>query len=291
MSAGRVRLVLVGLVVLLFTAPDAPGASLDATEVEVGDQLVVRLAGWPAGPVLVELCGNEAARGTVDCAVLAAVQSYVGGDGEAVVPLPVAGPPVPCPCVVRVRDLAGATTVSLPIAVDGFTAAPADPPARPPGALAVTDLAVTDLAVTGQWSWAGLFGGPAPRTIHLTLSNHGDDEVADPPLELLVGRGDHPTMLAPAPDLATIGPGAEVSYRLPVTLPPVTFGRYTIRGEVAGEVFLAETTSYPWGWPAVLAVMAAAALVARLPTHHRTDPASMIDKNAAPGGRTSVGAG
>lgn len=49
-----------------------------------------------------------------------------------------------------------------------------------------------------------------------------------------------------------------------MTLPAPSFGMYTVRGEVAGAAFLAETTTYPWGLPVALAALIAATVLVRI---------------------------
>ena len=70
-------------------AAAAPQVTVDADSATVGERTLVRLAGWPAGNVLVEVCGNEAARGSADCAVASAAQTYVPDSGDSVVRLTV----------------------------------------------------------------------------------------------------------------------------------------------------------------------------------------------------------
>jgi hypothetical protein len=58
--------------------------------------------------------------------------------------------------------------------------------------------------------------------------------------------GDHPTAPGYAPDLESVPPGGHRTYQVPVSHPAPTLGTYTVRGEVAGAAFLAETTTYLW---------------------------------------------
>jgi hypothetical protein len=238
-----------------------PQVSLDRDAAGAGDRLTVHLAGWPAGNVLIELCGNEAGRGSADCAVGSSVQTHVPASGTTAAVMPVAAPPVPCPCVVRVRDLAGTTAVTASFTVTGDPGPAAGPGAGSPPAGEPPVL--TGVAVTGGWTWPALFGGPARRTVTFTVDNPGDRPLGDPPA-LLLGRGDHPTTLLDAPELEPVPPGERRTYRVPVTLPAPAFGSYTVRGEVAGAAFLAETTSYPWGLTAVLATLVVVTVLARL---------------------------
>jgi hypothetical protein len=274
-SGVTMRAPLLAFLLALLAAPTPgppPQVTVEPDTVTVGDRLTVQLAGWPAGNVLIELCGNRGAGGSTDCAVASSVQTHVPDSGAAAAVLPVAAPPVPCPCAVRVRDLPGAVTAAAPIAVAGAPTGAVDP--REPGSLpggggapqrgAGGESQVTDVSVSGGWSWPALFGGPARRTVTFTVDNPGGTPVTEPQLMLLLGRGDHPTAPVDAPDLESVPPGGHRTYQVPVTLPAPTFGTYTVRGEVAGAAFLAETTTYPWGLTIALAALVAATVLFRL---------------------------
>ncbi|QSB14278.1 hypothetical protein JQS43_22660 [Natronosporangium hydrolyticum] len=220
--------------------------TVDDSVVEVGGELTVRLTGWPAELAIVELCGNDAARGAADCAVGAGVQTFPQPDGAATVRLPVTAPPVPCPCSVRVRDVAGTRLATTEVEVTGFAAEPPEE-VEPPG-----ELAIVDLSVRPERGWSAWFGGPVDRTILVTVRHAGGGPVADPPLTLLVGRGGHADTIAPAPDLAGVAVGEERSYEVPVELPAPALGQYLISGDLAGATFAVETEHYPWGVPTLL---------------------------------------
>lgn len=239
-------------------AAAAPQVTVDADSATVGERTLVRLAGWPAGNVLVEVCGNEAARGSADCAVASAAQTYVPDSGDSVVRLTVTAPPVACPCVIRARATAGGPVATTPITLDGLPddadeAAPTHTPTEAP--------VITEVRIEERHSWAALFGGPAPRTVTVMVANPGEETAIDPHLTVLVGRGDHPTTQIDAPQLGPIEPGGQRTYELPVTIPAPAFGHYTVRGELDVAVFLAETTHYPWGLPALFGALALLALL------------------------------
>ncbi|MEV4626555.1 hypothetical protein AB0J90_09750 [Micromonospora sp. NPDC049523] len=224
-----------------------PSIVLDRAEVAVGDQLAVRLAGWPAGNVQVELCGNEAQRGSIDCAVGGAASAAVLPDGSGAVALTVPAPPGACPCVIRVRPVAGGETRTAPVAVKGVPVRTA-----PPAAPVPTELAASGVRIVGAGSpWAALFAGPAHRTVKVTLRNPGQAPVLSPRLALTSGRPGRTTVIVAAPPVGLLAPGQERTFDLPVTFGAPTWGRYTVRGELLGadqpEVFYAHTHSYPWG--------------------------------------------
>ncbi|MGW4464669.1 hypothetical protein [Micromonospora sp. NPDC004704] len=224
-----------------------PSIVLDRAEVGVGDQLAVRLSGWPAGNVQVELCGNQAQRGSIDCAVGGAASAAVLPDGSGAVALTVPAPPGACPCVIRVRPVSGGETRTAPVVVKGIPVRTA-----PPAAPAPTELAASGVRITGAGSpWAALFAGPAHRTVTVTLRNSGQVPVPSPRLSLTSGRPGRTTVIVAAPPVGLLAPGQERTFDLPVTFGAPTWGRYAVRGELLGadssEVFYAHTHSYPWG--------------------------------------------
>lgn len=224
-----------------------PTIALDPTDVAVGAQLAVRLAGWPPGNVLVEICGNQAQRGSIDCLVGGAASAAVQGDGSGRVTLTVSAPPIPCPCVVRVRPVGSGEIRTAPVTIKGVPSRTGPPAARTP-----TVLAASGVRMTGAGpGWAAFFGGPAHRTVTVTLSNTGQAPVLDPRLSLTSGRPGRTTVVVPAPRVDLLAPGQQRTFDLPVTFGAPTWGRYALRGELHGadqpEVFYAHTRSYPWG--------------------------------------------
>lgn len=309
--------------VLAAPAPAAPPPRLAVDQVvaAVGSRITVTLSGWPAGMSTISLCGNGGRRGSADCAVTDSTQSYVTDSGRTQVRLAVVVPPAPCPCVVRAGTLDGRTIGTLPIAIIGLAGRPAGSAAglggpaepggstTPPGGSAAEPtvstaepggspepdgfpgpaddpgarLTVVDVALVGGWSWPALFGGPARRTLVVTVRNDGAVAVDEPALSVTMGRGERPTGYVAAPPVGTIGPARQHTIRLPVTIPAPAAGRYTLRGELDGPLiqpvaFGATMTSYPWGLLLAGAVLVGGLIVrelrARRPgAHPRGEPA------------------
>ncbi|MFI0482864.1 hypothetical protein [Actinomadura sp. 9N215] len=280
---------------LLFAAP-GPSVEIDRAEARVGETVTVDLAAWPAGNVLIELCGNGGARGSADCAVAAAATTFVNPQGRGTAMITVVRPPIGCPCVVSARPVAGGRARTVPLKIDGvpvLTAAQRRTVSAGPG----RDLTVSGVRVSGGAPSAAWFAGPAERTVTFTVRNTGRAPVADPPLALAFGRGAEPTGVLDAPKIGTLAPGQERTYKVEVTLPGPAFGRYTVVGELTGvdrpARFTAHTSSYPWALPALLALAVPATVVRELtgkrrPARHRT-PAPTAAAPAAPAARTGVG--
>ncbi len=283
-SGARVKRLLVLMLAAFVLVPApmadaAPRIELDRSAVKTGQTLTVKLTGWAAGNVVVELCGNEARRGTADCAVGTSATTFVQDKKTATVMLNVAKPPIGCPCVVAVRPVAGGTPVTVPVKVAGMTTLSSPELGAVAGSRRVTVLRV---AVSGS-GFAEQFGGPARRTLRFTVRNDGATAVTDPPLALAAGRGSDPTEIVNAPPLGTLEPGAERSYEVPFTLGAPAFGRYSVRGEITGLdepiAFTGHTASYPWAVPVVGVLLVGVAFLRALrrPPAPPVPPALVVD--------------
>ncbi|TDB93943.1 hypothetical protein [Actinomadura sp. 7K534] len=251
---------------LVLGAP-GPTVEVDRTEVRVGETVTVDLAAWPAGNVLIELCGNGAERGSADCAVAAAATTHVGAEGRGTAMVTIVKPPIGCPCVISAQPVAGGRARTVPVKIAGvptLTAAQR----RTASAGPALDLTVSGVGVTGGGPSAAWLGGPAERTVAFTVRNTGKAPVTDPPLTLAAGRGAEPTGILDAPEIGTLAPGEERTFEVEVKLPGPAFGRYTVVGELTGidrpARFTAHTSSYPWALPLLLALAVPATVVREL---------------------------
>ncbi|GAB3685477.1 hypothetical protein GCM10027589_54440 [Actinocorallia lasiicapitis] len=247
-----------------FVLAQGPVIELDKTEVKAGQTVTVKLSGWPAGNVAVELCGNEGRRGSADCAVGSSATTFVNAEGRGTVLLNVAKPPVGCPCVVSVKPVGGGTARTVPIKVRGT--ATLNEIQQDDAAAASRSLTVTAVGVEGS-SFGAWFGGGASRTFVYTIRNDGAVAVTDPPVTLSYGRSPDPTGVLTAPALGTLAPGEERTYRVPVTFAAPAFGAYQVRGEITGierpAVFTGQTSSYPWAWPVLGVLLVGATSIRR----------------------------
>ncbi|TYB42294.1 hypothetical protein [Actinomadura chibensis] len=241
----------------LALAAPGPSVEVDRTDVAVGQTVTVDLAAWPSGNVLIEVCGNGAARGSADCAVAAAATTFVNAQGRGTAMVTVVQPPIGCPCVVSARPVAGGRARTVPLTIKGvptLTAAQRRTAAAGPS----RDLTVSGVRVDGGGPSAAWFGGPAERTVTFTVRNTGKAPVTDPPLTLAAGRGADPTGVLDAPAIGTLAPGQERTLSVKVKLQGPAFGRYAVVGELTGidspVRFTARTSAYPWALPALLAL-------------------------------------
>ncbi|TMQ99114.1 hypothetical protein ETD83_18640 [Actinomadura soli] len=275
---------------LLFGAP-GPSVEIDRAEARAGDTVTVDLAAWPAGNVLIELCGNGGERGSDDCAVAAAATTFVTREGRGTAMITVVRPPIGCPCVVSARPVTGGRARTVPLKIEGvptLTAAQR----RTVSAGPARDLTVSGVRVSGGGPSAAWFAGPAHRTVTFTVRNTGAAPATDPPLTLSAGRGAEPTGILDAPRIGTLAPGQQRTYEVDVTLPGPAFGRYTVVGELTGvdrpARFRAHTSSYPWALPALLALAVPATVVRELTSRHRPAGRPPAAAHAVPASRTAA---
>jgi hypothetical protein len=127
--------------------PDAQAAvSIDRVTWEIGERMMVLGDGWPTGSVSLQVCGNNAVNGSLDCHMTTSRTQRVGADGSFQQPITIAAPPAPCPCVLTVRSLASGTVNLTPIRIPGHPTLDGVP-AKDPG-VGTTTLSVS-LDVSG----------------------------------------------------------------------------------------------------------------------------------------------
>ena len=236
------------------TAAGKPTVTLSTSQAGTGGSVTVGGSGWrPRTLLMLLVCGQATpARG-----VVGGTNSCANADGRAVTtdadgrfsrPLPVAEPPVPCPCVVHVATATGARQQAD--AVFQVAGHPVEPlPAESgEGRLSV----LTDTRLEGSSGLLTWFGAPPTRTLVLTVGNPGTSTVKDPVFQVGTGHG----VFAPEWDerqwRGTIAPGGKARVELPVELGAGAHGDYTVSLKYGGKVLAQQ----PWGvgrpWGVVL---------------------------------------
>ncbi|MEV7432120.1 hypothetical protein [Streptomyces griseoviridis] len=250
---GRARIAALATVCALLLAPSAgtasaaggPSVKLSTAQAGVGGSVTVTGTGWRARTLLMVLvCGQ----GTPAAGVVGGTNSCANADGRAVTTdpagrfsrkLPVAEPPVPCPCVVHVATVTGdKAQADAAFQVAGHPVRPL--PAEPAGGrLAI----LTDLRLDGSSGLLTWFGAPPARTLVLTIGNLGTSAVKDPVFHVGTAHG----VFAPQWDeqqwRGTLAPGDKARVALPLELSAGAHGDYTVSLKYDGKV-LAEQ---PWG--------------------------------------------
>lgn len=234
---------------------DALTATVSTTSMRPGDTVQVRGSGWPHPTLIqVQVCGNQALSGSVDCD-LGASRTQATADGSFAVDLVVGSPPSPCPCVVYVTNAKDGRNVRIPIDVFGLrTNEPSRPTSRNAQGVKLLSASLDGWGPVTSW-----FGAGARRTLVVKVQNL-DSEPRRVTITAAVGKGATPSGVVRVPELEPVPPLGTRTYRVPVNLEPLSFGGYSVVGSVrdgAAEPFRAGTSTYPYGLVALLAVGAA----------------------------------
>ncbi|MET9656259.1 hypothetical protein [Streptomyces sp. NPDC006510] len=254
MSVALLVALLPALLTLFATGADAAGTraadakpvvTLSKQQAGKGGEITVKGSGWrPNALLMMLICG----RSTTDRGVIGGTNSCANAEGRAVTTdgrgafrkkMPVAEPPVPCPCVVHVATVTGEqATADAVFVVAGHPLAPL-PKETGGGRLAV--LATTRLeGDSGILTW---FGAPPSRQLVLTVGNLGSAPVKDPVFEVGTAHGVFAPQWEERQWRGTIGSGRKAQIKLPVELTAGAHGDYQVSLRYGGKV-LAEQ---PWG--------------------------------------------
>lgn len=255
---GKMRTAALGAVLALVLVPLAgavsalpaaaagkPSVSLSRSEAGTGGSVTVTGSGWRPGALLMMLiCGRSVpSRG-----VIGGTNSCANADGRAVTTdakggfgkkLPVAEPPVPCPCVVHVATVTGEKAEADAIfMVAGHSVEPL-PKEEGGGRLSV----LTDTRLDGSSGLLTWFGSPPSRTLVFTVGNVGTAPVKNPVFQVGTSHGVFAPQWEEQQWRGTVEPGRKARIDLPVELSAGAHGDYTISLKYGGKV-LAEQ---PWG--------------------------------------------
>ncbi|WP_316748846.1 hypothetical protein [Streptomyces herbicida] len=286
--SGRVRIpALVAVLALLLLplaggarAADGPTVELSDSQAGTGGSVTVSGSGWrPHVLLMMLICGQA----TPSRGVIGGTNSCANGDGRAVTTdtrggfskkLPVAEPPVPCPCVVHVATVTGAKAdADAVLQVAGHAVEPL--PAEPSGGrLSI----LTDTRLEGAGGLLTWFGAPPSRTLVFTVGNVGSSAVRNPVFQVGTAHG----VFAPEWDdqqwRGTLGPGRKARITLPVELAAGAHGDYTVSLKYGGKVLAEQPwgVGRPWGvtlfWILVCLVVPAAVFRAGMAVVDRVRP-------------------
>lgn len=256
----RLALLPLLLSLLLLMALPAPGASaaegeptvtLSAAEAGKGGEITVKGRDWRPGTLLMMLiCGQATPAdgvigGTNSCANAEGRAVTTGRTGGFSKEMPVAEPPVPCPCVVHVATVTGEqATADAVFEVAGHPTAPL-PKETGGGKLAV--LATTRLAGdSGLLTW---FGAPASRKLVFTVGNLGSAPVKDPVFEIGTAHGVYAPQWEERQWRGTVAPGRKARIELPVELSAGAHGDYQVSVRYGTKVLAEQPwrVARPWG--------------------------------------------
>ncbi|WP_393058508.1 hypothetical protein [Streptomyces sp. LN549] len=226
-------------------ADPKPLVTLSEKQAGKGGEITVKGKGWRPDTLLMMLiCGQS----TPGRGVIGGTNSCSNADGRAVTTdkkgaftkkLPVAEPPVPCPCVVHVATVTGEQALADTVFVVAGHPVAALPKQTGDGKLAV--LAATRLeGDSGILTW---FGAPPSRRLVFTVGNLGSAPVKDPVFQVGTAHGVYATQWEERQWRGTVEPGRKARVELPVELTAGAHGDYQISLKYGTKV-LAEQ---PWG--------------------------------------------
>ncbi|MEU6542589.1 hypothetical protein [Streptomyces sp. NPDC046859] len=297
MNGGARRMVLVAVLALLLppaagtaSAADRPTVRLSASQAGTGGSVTVSGSGWrPRALLMLLVCGQAVpttgVRGTDSCANADGRAVTTDAEGRFRRKLPVAEPPVPCPCVVHAATATGPRAEADAVfQVAGHAVEPL--PAEPLGGrLSV----LTDTRLDGSDGLLTWFGAPAERTLVLTVGNVGTSPVRDPVFQVGTSHGVFAPRWEEQRWRGTVRPGGKARIELPVELAAGAHGAYTVTLKYGGRVLAEQPwdVGRPWGvtlfWILAAVVVPAAVFRAGMALVDRVRP-----RRTAPRPRTRL---
>ena len=149
-----------------------PTVTIDRQEAAPGEHVVLTINGFTATSVTVSVCGNEDRRGSSDCNMAASQSVDMHTDGTpSTAEIPVAAPPVGCPCLIRVSSRLNDEVAVVPFTLVGHPIEPVVAPPNPDTPLVAVsvDARATPRGVVG-WARSNL-GGSVPYEVTVTVKN------------------------------------------------------------------------------------------------------------------------
>ena len=232
-----------------------PEVTLDRDEIEPGERVVLTIDGFAAANVTISVCGNEARRGSVDCNMFASEGLKLDTDGTStVIQIPVAAPPVACPCVIRVSDKTNDEIAIAPITLIGH---PIEPLIDPP------DLSdALDVTISSHPASPGLFsqirtslGGPATYEVTVTVKNRSAVPFTAVSLAGSVLRGRDQLATLEFDDPGLLAPGRTWQQVVTAKVPGPSFGSLHWRVDVSGAGSVITVTQTTDQRPTLLIVL------------------------------------
>lgn len=291
---GKVRisallaLLLLALAVAPVGAADPPTVKLSKSQAGTGGSITVTGEGWRARALLMILiCGQSVPAsgvtgGTNSCANADGRAVTTDAEGRFSRKLPVAEPPVPCPCVVHVATVQGARAeadAAFQVAGHAVEPLPADASG---GRLSV----LTDTRLDGSGGLLTWFGAPPARTLVFTVGNVGTATVKNPLFQVGTSHGVFAPEWQEQQWRGTIRPGGKARIELPVELAAGAHGDYTVSLKYGGKVMAEQPwgVGHPWGvtlfWILVCLVVPAAVFRVGMAVVDRVRPRPHVRRRA-----------
>lgn len=211
-----------------------PSVTLDRTRIHPDERVAVTIDGFRALNVTISVCGNEARRGSADCNMFASEGLKLDTDGTStLIGIPIAEPPEPCPCVIRVSSRLNDETATAPIEIIGHPVAPVvdGPTVKDP--LEVTIEAVA--APPGVFERArSSIGGPTQYRVKVTVTNRSTVPYRQIALAGTAVRDNDQLATLPLADAGEIKPGQTWEQIVTAEVPGPALGAIEWRVTVSG---------------------------------------------------------
>ena len=213
-----------------------PGTSLNGTSLNgsASHGAATGHGGFRALNVTISVCGNEARRGSEDCNMFASEGLKLDTDGTStLIGIPVAEPPEPCPCVIRVSSRLNDEIATTPIVIIDHPVAPVvdGPTVKDP--LEVTIEAVP--APPGVFERArSSIGGPTLYRVKVTVKNRSTVPYRQIALAGTAVRGNDQLAALPLTDAGEIKPGQTWEQIVTTEVPGPSLGSIEWRVTVSG---------------------------------------------------------
>lgn len=208
-------------------AADQPTVSVDRSSIRPGESVVVTLTGWRSEVVTLSVCGNQAARGSVDCNMVASEGIRRNRDGSTTQrDFVVLAPAMTCPCVLRASTATNDEIAIAPIDLIGHPTGPILLPKVNDG------VQVSVRAARAQRGFLaalrGSLGGPTAYDVTITVRNASTlqlDHVVVSGVARRSGRGDVTKLELPLP--GPLGPGRTWTHTVRSTVPAPVLGSFS----------------------------------------------------------------
>jgi hypothetical protein len=236
-------------------ADDGRTVVLDRTEANLGEHVAVTIDGFQARSVTISICGNEGRRGSSDCNMAESEAVRLSPASSTVADMPVAAPPVPCPCIVFVASAGSAETAIAPITVLGHPVGPVVGSAAPTNPLEVTIEATRvdgGLLARARASLAG----PTAYEVTVRVRNISDEPIGRLRIAGAAGRdADDDTVTMSFPAIDEIAPGATAEQTVRTELPALMTGDVTWHASITGAGAAVTVTDSTGNVPVLLYVV------------------------------------
>jgi len=244
---------------------DGPVASVDRDEVEPGERVFVRLDGFAATSVTIEVCGNQARRGSSDCNMAASEGLRIDeGDEPTVSQLPIAVPPTTCPCVLRISSRDTGEIAVVPIVITGHPVGPVIEGPTIEGLVEVT-LEAREAPEGLIDAVRSALGGPAPYEVTVSVRNRSVETLRAAQLSGTAKRSETDTLaVLEFADPGPIAPGQTWQQTVTVVVPSPSFGavQWQVAVTGAGPTVKADTDTRHRPLLLIVLVMTAVMLIA-----------------------------